>query len=160
VVSLISAILGAAVPLLLYARKNKADAELTELQKIKLVLDEVQEERDKLRTYANELKSVIDNYNGKIREYQSERGLLIKTINTHEGKIAQLEKDIVEKERTIAVIEETTKVRDNRLDDKIKAVDRRTTGALSLAQQVKDDTGELKKQLRETGTLLEQNKKE
>lgn len=160
VASILSALLGAAIPLLLYFRKNKAEAELTELQKIKVVLDEVQEERDKSREYnkileqkVDELKGVIATYNGKIREYESERKIIISELANVKDELTTKDKALEDAHLQIRQVEETYKLRLDRQSKRIKELAEQTNGAETTAQEAKISTDQLREDLKRTGQL-------
>lgn len=89
------------------SRQQKLKSE--EMNRMKILLDEIQEERDKSRLYnaeleekIKELRKTIEEYNGKIKEYQSEREMIIK-------KMIQLEKE------NTNILEEQERERDEAL---------------------------------------------
>ena len=120
------AIVGSAATYLLYIRQHKDNApklkvekELTEMQKIQILLDEVQEERDKSRAYNKELET-------KINEYKSERELLIKNVSELNDRVAKLEQENQTKDEIIA-----------QLERQLKAIEKKTGPLPDLPQDEK-----------------------
>jgi hypothetical protein len=115
--------------------------------------DQLQEALDKAIAYNDKLDA-------KIKEQDSERGLIISELKIRSEEsdrkdraIEKLSKELDDAHRQIAVVEETNRASTLRLNNMLKEQGREINGVKNMAKEAKKNTDELKEELKQTGQL-------
>lgn len=142
-----TAIVGGLSAYLLYDRQFRdrksnqdADTELKHSEAWQKLLNEVQEERGNLAANNKVLES-------KVKEYESERKIIIQKLDEAQHQIVMLEKSFENERKEWNIREQSMMATINNQNEKIAELEKKVNGVKHDTENLKKKTGELNKEI-------------